>query len=652
MAKNDTILVDGIIDSRLSQEYPSTKRDEVFELFCLEQLLKDYDLSRDELESGWIDGRNDGGIDGIFTFINGRLLNDASVFPWPRTRTEIVVHITTCKHHETFQQAPLNSLVASAQELLDFSLEVKDFKGAYSDELIKARQDLLHAYRRLSTTNPSLEFHFSYMSRGDTSQLAENVKARADQLVALTRQFFSLCEPRFTFFGASELVALYRRIRSFSLEIRYSEMLSRENASYACLVPLDDYRAFVTDDQGAIRRYLFESNVRDYLGDNAVNEDILNSLMDLSAPDFWWLNNGVTILASAASATGKLLRMEDIQIVNGLQTTETIFRYFQTEGASAQGRCVLVRILVSRDPAVRDRIIRATNSQTLVATAALRATDKTQRDIEDVLERYDWYYERRKNYYRNVGRPPSRFVTPLYIAGGAVAILLRDPVRAAAIRARFMRKDETYQEVFSPGTPMLAWVRIVEILKRSESVISRARGAHGNDGERILARWRATLGLLFVARLFGTFAYNAQQLANITVSETPDSTLEELWSFVQEMRGPSPSPSDHKHKKIRKIIEEFAGRFNVASVELVRGQIPRIGGSLKPDFVDAVDAALPERPWPQGVHRTIAAQLNCEPALVWTAINVLVNSGRRARSDQNVAQEQSGEGVAKSSAQD
>ena len=50
MAKNDVILLDGIIDQRLAEGLPSNERDEVFEFLCLEQLLKDYDLSRDEIE--------------------------------------------------------------------------------------------------------------------------------------------------------------------------------------------------------------------------------------------------------------------------------------------------------------------------------------------------------------------------------------------------------------------------------------------------------------------------------------------------------------------------------------------------------------------------------------------------------------------------
>jgi hypothetical protein len=41
-----------------------------------EQILKFADLSPDEINSGWVDGGNDGGIDGFFLFVNDHLLID------------------------------------------------------------------------------------------------------------------------------------------------------------------------------------------------------------------------------------------------------------------------------------------------------------------------------------------------------------------------------------------------------------------------------------------------------------------------------------------------------------------------------------------------------------------------------------------------
>src|SRR4029077_8963336 len=117
-----------------------------------------------------------------------------------------------------------------------------------------------------------------------------------------------------------------------------------------------------------------------------VNADILKTLADSEAPDFWWLNNGVTILATDATVVGKTINLVDIQIVNGLQTTESVYRHFQNGGRATGDSSLMIKIIVSKDSRHRDRIIQATNNQNVVDPAGLWASDKVQRDIEEFLE--------------------------------------------------------------------------------------------------------------------------------------------------------------------------------------------------------------------------------------------------------------------------
>jgi len=141
--------------------------------------------------------------------------------------------------------------------------------------------------------------------------------------------------------------------------------ISREGRNYILLCTLSDYFDFVSDEDGKLRRYLFESNVRDYLGEVQINRDIQETLTRSDSPeqgDFWWLNNGVTILGTNASVAGKELCVENVQIVNGLQTTETIYCFFDDEdGAQNDDRAVLVKVILAADDATRARIVKATN---------------------------------------------------------------------------------------------------------------------------------------------------------------------------------------------------------------------------------------------------------------------------------------------------
>lgn len=118
MAKNDVVLIDSLLH-QLHLKAPWIDVGTHFERFVLEQLLKNFDLTKEEIDFGWTDGSHDGGIDGFYVLVNGRLLTDPTDFFWPKTGAEIQVYLITCKHHATFQQVPLDAVLASAQELFE-----------------------------------------------------------------------------------------------------------------------------------------------------------------------------------------------------------------------------------------------------------------------------------------------------------------------------------------------------------------------------------------------------------------------------------------------------------------------------------------------------------------------------------------------------
>ena len=117
---------------------------------------------------------------------------------------------------------------------------------------------------------------------------------------------------------------------SYTLELTYRENAT-SGSSHVALVSMRDYLAFLTDDTGALRRHIFDWNVRDYLGEVEVNREIQSSLANQDSPDFWWLNNGVTVICSRTSIVGKTYVLDDVEIVNGLQTSYSIFRTLSAE---------------------------------------------------------------------------------------------------------------------------------------------------------------------------------------------------------------------------------------------------------------------------------------------------------------------------------
>ena len=263
----------------------------------------------------------------------------------------------------------------------------------------------------MAVRHPTVHIEFSYVTRGDKETINAKVQQKAKDLENQFAKTVTGASGIVAFGGADELWASASAVPNYTLQLTYQENAT-SGSSHVALVSLRDYFTFLSDGHGNLIRHIFDWNVRDYQGNIEVNKEIKASLDDTQAPDFWWLNNGVTIICSKASIQGKTYTLDDVQIVNGLQTSYTTY---QTLSAVEKDdlvfdRTLLVRILQTKDSATRDRVIRATNRQTSVPEASLRATDDTQRRIEAYFASNGLYYDRRKNFYRNSGKPADRII--------------------------------------------------------------------------------------------------------------------------------------------------------------------------------------------------------------------------------------------------
>lgn len=633
MAKNDVLLLDGILDDRVANKLPSDRRDEAFEYFAVQQVLKEFDFSKDELITGIVDGERDGGIDAFYLIVNGHLVTDPESFLWPRSNAELRLVMVTCKHHDTFKQSTLDALIASLTEILDFAIDEPSLNGSYSAKLLEMRRNLTYTYRKLSPRLSAFSAAIFYVSRGDSRNVGTEVASRGKQLESIVTDSFGSCVANFNFVGATELIELNRRIPTFTLDLPFVEALTSDER-YLLLVRLTDYYSFVSEDD-SLRRYLFDSNIRDFMGDNRVNEDIKATLNDPNSTDFWLLNNGVTILATSAAIVGKSIRVNDVQIVNGLQTTESVFRHFYASGSFNDERCVLVKIVVTSNPATRDAIIRATNNQTNVELSSLYATDKIQRDIEDTLLRKGLYYDRRRNFYANQGVPINKIVTPLYLAAGYVALVQKAPNQASKLRSRFMRSHESYDHVFNKADPLAVWPAIASLLKQVDSVIETRRPVH-RASERFLKKWRYLIGLLLCATHFAKFDFSANELAQIGVSAKMDDMIIRLWDETHQILGIKSDEHGARLKTaaIAMIVREFAARHKIKNLEVVNRfhaweerKPENVLRDLTDEFIERVRSALPPQPWKPGMHKAVCAQLNCSQRALQAAVGKLIDDG-------------------------
>ncbi len=74
--------------------------------------------------------------------------------------------------------------------------------------------------------------------------------------------------------------------------------MTPKDGGLIALIRLKDYLTFITNPETSdLLDHLFDSNVRDYQGDVEVNREIRESLENPGKEEFWWLNNGITVVA-------------------------------------------------------------------------------------------------------------------------------------------------------------------------------------------------------------------------------------------------------------------------------------------------------------------------------------------------------------------
>ena len=527
MAENEVIVLDSILQRQKANTSPSLSDEEYFELFAFEQMLKNYELSFDELLYGRVGGGDDGGIDGFFCFVDSELLREDTEFEDGKKSPLLEVFLFQAKTSTSFSETSIDHVISTVADLFDLSKDMKVLTKFYNAKLIDRAERFRKTYLDLAASHPLLRLSYSYLSKGDTQKIHPKVQNKKDTLIETIRKYFSQADIKADFIGARELLDLSRVERSYTLQLNFLEnYLSRGADNYVVLSSLEDYFRFITDDEDNLRRYVFESNVRDYQGNVEVNKDIMGTLRSEDKLDFWWLNNGITILASRASIVSKTITLDDVQIVNGLQTTQALYDYVKESPQVEErdkNRSILIRIIVIDNAEARDRIIKATNFQTPIPAASLRATDRFQRDIEDYFLHHGLFYDRRKNYYKNVGKPADKIISIPYLAQSVMAILLREPDNARARPTSLIKRQSDYERVFSESTTLDVYFKCAKIMKRLDSFL---RGNFPVYSEQEKNNLKFHIAMVAVIFLLGN-SYAAKAIESLKDSDIDETIFDE-----------------------------------------------------------------------------------------------------------------------------
>lgn len=527
---NNQMLLKEIIRQDFAENGMYEDESSFFEFFSASQVLKNSDLSDEEISSGIIGGGHDGGCDGIFLFLNDELITEDQLESLTAFKgSELNFTIIQAKNTTGFNEDAIMKWKTVSNNLLDMSNDISEYINdkRYSEQVVNMFMLFRDVITKLIRSQIKIYINYYYVTLG--LEINPNVKAQADELITMVNGLYPSAKIKVNFVGADKLMDLYNTDMETVINLQFSENpISRgKNAEYISLINLGTYYKFITDENGKLRNGFFESNVRDYQGKNSVNSSIAESLKGSKEEDFWWLNNGITILADKISPIRiNELEITNPEIVNGLQTSTEIYNFYSNNKdlIERESRNVLVRVIVPSSEEARDDIIFATNNQTNIPKSSLRVTDTIHLQIEMYMKSRGLYYDRRKNYYKNQKKKAADIVGVSFLAQCLISVFLRKPDFARARPSTLLTDDETYKKLYESNTDLDVYYKTAVLGKKIQANLSKTTDMTSAERNDVLYY------LLYAvsAKIFNKKTIKFSDMKNIDMDSVSEDVINDL----------------------------------------------------------------------------------------------------------------------------
>lgn len=534
MCKNAQILLENLIEQEFRNNDNYSNISEYFEFFSASQILKNQGLSDDEVDNGIVGKGLDGGCDSIYLFLNNLLITPDVVEHISAPKDSILeMIIIQSKKTTSFGEDAVMKWKTISGNLLDLSKTTTDFTARYNTDILEAFTTFRDTYTRLITSRVKLKFRFYYATLA--SELHPNVIQQAEELKDTIKGLFPNAVVEVTFVDSDTLFEMYNAVIENRVNLKFADIpISPNQKNYVALVDLKSYFNFIVNDEGDVRKSFFDSNVRDYQGKNNVNSSISETLHRADDNDFWWLNNGVTVLASEATlVNNRELQIVNPEIVNGLQTSMEIYNYFSEnrEALESEKRSILLRIIVPDNEESRDQIIFATNNQTNIPKATLRVTDPIHLQIEMYFKSRGLFYDRRKNYYKNQGHKPAEIVGVSFLAQCLITIFLKKPDYARARPSTLLNDEKTYNELYEKNNDLEVFYRVALLGKKIQKNVRS--GSDYSSAEKSDILYYVLYAV--IADVLGKRNITPADIKNLDMDSVTDTLIEDIRNRVYEI---------------------------------------------------------------------------------------------------------------------
>jgi hypothetical protein len=531
-----------------------------FDAFAARVALRPFALSESDINQGIVDGSFDAGIDSFHLIVNRtqavtpetRGLNRTTAPTDQQRGVPFDIVMTQAKSQTSGWDVQAIWKLREAIELIldtDNSLASLRDKGI-GDRVLGQVNALRRYQKKLISLDPARSFTVYVMTmaseRGITDPMRRSVAALKH---SIEQRMPSKTKVTVQLVGAEGLELMLSESMEFEGLIKFAKPPIRvshgQSQAWLGIVAVKDYLKFLRRARSKVlREEFFTANVRDFAGSKtAVNSAIKSSLKENTPTAFWWMNNGVTILADAAhDQTEEQWLLANPQIVNGLQTSFVLHEADVEEAITPKRlkESILVRIIREEQVAIRESIITGTNNQTAINSLQLFANDEYQRHLEQFLLTQGWFYERRRWQYRNNPAVASSKIRTILELGQAVIAthLLRPHVARARPRDLLLTKTG-YASIFDKDAPEALFSKSLSIMQAIELYLNTPAALAIADDPTNDRYYLATGAVLRMLDVTDSAKFNLH--LSIGKLEVPDpALLEEVHRLLYREIGTAP----------------------------------------------------------------------------------------------------------------